>query len=513
MAAQRPLFDPTRMAAREDPNLAPRSMTVSQLNGLVKRVLGNGLPATIHLVGQISNFSRPASGHCYFTLKDDRSEVRATMWKSAAATVKFKIEDGMEVVATGSVDVYEPRGQYQFNVRKLEPKGVGNLELAFRQLHERLSKEGLFDPAHKKRIPRYPRRIGVVTSPTGAAIHDILHTLRRRFPCLEVLLYPVRVQGEGAALEIASAIRTLNQRADDVGGIDVLIVGRGGGSLEDLWAFNEEVVARAIYASNIPVISAVGHEVDITISDLVADLRAPTPTAAAELAVPQRADVLEAIAKTESRLRRCTQHQLEIGRSRLDAIARAEIFRSPVSIVRRKEQQIDDCAESLRHGWRHTLSRAQHRLSELQIRLADVRPAVLVRDLQARLARLDHRLQGVIQRRWRESERRIEVLGRRLIARSPAARMSTETEKLKQYQQRLYRGTQHRLDLLRSRVEALASRLESTSYRRTLARGYSVTWDETRTRIIHQPADAAPGQVVITETAQGDFRSRVEPAD
>jgi len=272
MAAQRPIFDPARMAAKEEPALAARSMTVTQLNALVKRVLGNGLPATIHLTGQISNYSRPGSGHLYFTLKDENSEVRAVMWKTAATTVKFKIEDGMEVVATGGVDVYEPRGQYQFYVRKLEPKGVGNLELAFRQLYDRLSREGLFDNDRKKTIPKYPRRIGIVTSPTGAAIHDILQTLRRRFPCIEVMLYPVRVQGEGAANEIAAAIRKLNEQATALGGIDVMIVGRGGGSLEDLWAFNEEVVARAIFDSSIPVISGVGHEVDVTIADLVADL-------------------------------------------------------------------------------------------------------------------------------------------------------------------------------------------------------------------------------------------------
>lgn len=510
MSSQRPIFDPNRMAAPEDARLVPRSMTVSQLNAAVKRLVSAGLPATIHLIGQISNVSRPSSGHLYFTLKDDKSEVRAVMWRSAAATMKFKLEDGMEVVATGSVDVYEPRGQYQFNARKLEPKGVGNLELAFRQLHERLSAEGLFEPSRKKPIPRYPRRIGVVTSPSGAAIHDILQTLRRRFGCLEVMVYPVRVQGEGAAAEIAGAIRILNEHSASLGGLDVLIVGRGGGSLEDLWAFNEEAVARAVYASTIPIISGVGHEVDVTICDLIADLRAPTPTAAAEMAVPLRSDVLESLGKSQSRLDRCLRHHLELGRSRLDAILRAEIFRTPTTIVRHKEQQLDELAARLEHALLHVRSRAEQRLSDLQIRLSRVRPSMLVRDHQARIARLDHRLQAVIQRRWHEAERRVDALFRVLIGASPAGRLATEREKLRQYEQRLARGTSNNLTRLNARVDAAAARLEAISYRRTLARGYSVTWDEPHRQIVRTAAEVAEGQIIVTETADGEFRSRVE---
>lgn len=510
MASQRPIFDPSRMAAREEAGLAPRSMTVSQLNATVKRLVSSGLPGTIHLIGQISNVSRPGSGHIYFTLKDDRSEIRAVMWRSAAATLKFKLEDGLEVVATGSVDVYEPRGQYQFNARKLEPKGMGNLELAFRQLHERLSKEGLFERSRKKPIPRYPRRVGVVTSPSGAAIHDILHTLQRRFGCIEVLVHPVRVQGEGAAAEIAGAIGRLNQHAAAWGGLDVLIVARGGGSLEDLWAFNEEIVARAVFASTIPIISGVGHEVDVTICDLVADLRAPTPTAAAELAVPLRSDVLTAIGECRARLDRCMRHRLELGHSRLDAIGRAEVFRSPASIVRQREQQVDEACGRLNHTLLHLRSQSAQRLAQLQIRLARVRPAVLVRESQARIARLDHRLQAVIQRRWRDAERRMDALFRHLVGASPASRLAMEREKLRQYEMRLGRGADHQLALLRSRIDLAAGRLEAISYRRTLARGYSVTWDEQRRQIIRSASQVAPGEAVVTETADGEFRSRVE---
>lgn len=510
MGSQRPIFDPQRMTAQPDEKLAPRRLTVSQLNALVKRVLGGNMPANIQLVGQISNCSRPGSGHLYLTLKDDRAEVRAVMWKSAATGVKFKIEDGLEVIATGNVDVYEPRGQYQFYIRKLEPKGVGDLELAFRQLRARLEAEGLFDESHKKPIPRFPRRIGVVTSATGAAVHDILTTLGRRYPCVEILLYPVRVQGEEAAREIAEAIAVLNQRAGDVGGIDVLIVGRGGGSLEELWAFNEEIVARAIFASGIPVIAAVGHEVDVTIADLVADQRAATPTAAAELAAPVLAEVLESVARCEQRLRRNAVHAAEIARSRLAAIERAELFRDPLAVVRRGEQQIDEAAGRLHHAVDRAVHEAHRRLNELHVRLVAVRPSVLVRDRQAGLAELDHRLQAAVQRQWRQAERRCEHLARKLAAASPGRRVAVESEKLRQYRLRLDREMQHRLSALRSTVAAMADRLEAMSYRRTLARGFTVTWDADRQRIIRRPADAAKGQIIVTETDGGDLRSRVE---
>ncbi|MBI4578921.1 MAG: exodeoxyribonuclease VII large subunit [Planctomycetes bacterium] len=498
------------MAAQPDASLVPRSMTVSQLNALVKRVLVNGLPATIHLIGQVSNFTRHGSGHCYFTLKDDRTEIRAVMWRSTAAVVKFKIEDGLEVVATGSVDVYEPRGQYQFYVRKLEPKGVGELELAFRQLHDRLAREGLFDKARKRPIPRYPRRIAVVTSPTGAAIQDILHALRRRFCCAQVLFHPVRVQGEGAAQEIADAVGRLNDQSAALGGIDVMIVGRGGGSLEDLWAFNEEVVARAVHASRIPIISGVGHEVDVTIADLVADLRAPTPTAAAELAVPVLADVLETLDQRTTRLGRGIRHRLEMGRSQVDSLRRTDLFRNPLGLVRRAEQQVDEWAGRLRHGSARLVLRTHRRLDGLQLRLLGVRPAVLVRDRQARLVALDHRLQSAVQRWCRQAERRIETASRALLAASPAHRVAMHAGKLREYRAGLARELTHRLRLLRTVVDSLASRLEATSYRRTLARGFSVTWDERRGRIVLRAADLAAGQVIVTEMVDGDVRSRVE---
>ncbi|MDO8631193.1 MAG: exodeoxyribonuclease VII large subunit, partial [Phycisphaerales bacterium] len=297
-------FNPDLIPRRADEHRAALAgpLTVSQLTSLIKRAIQDSLPATVHVVGEISNFKRHASGHLYLTLKDAGSELACVMWRADAAKLKFSPEDGLEVIATGGVEVFERAGRYQLYIRRLEPRGVGALELAFRQLCAKLEKEGLFDPRRKKPLPRFPRRIVLVTSPTGAAVADMIRTIERRFPCVHVLVYPVRVQGDGAAAEIASAVRSVNSNAERLGGVDLMIVGRGGGSLEDLWAFNEEIVARAIFASSVPIISAVGHEVDVTIADLAADVRAATPTAAAEIAVPVLDELLSGLGAQELRL-------------------------------------------------------------------------------------------------------------------------------------------------------------------------------------------------------------------
>ncbi len=254
------------------PFLAGRAQTVlsvSQLTAEIKDLLESAYPE-VWVSGEISNFSRPQSGHCYFTLKDDEAQIRAVMWRMTAARVRFDLEDGLEVVCRGALDVYAPRGSYQLVVQQIEPKGLGALEQALRKLRARLAAEGLFDPGRKRPLPRFPRRIAVVTSPTGAAVRDFLEVLRRRWRGADVLVVPVRVQGEGSAAEIAAAIQMVNRLATPV---DVLVVARGGGSLEDLWSFNEEIVVRAIHASQVPVVSGVGHEIDVTLADLVADVR------------------------------------------------------------------------------------------------------------------------------------------------------------------------------------------------------------------------------------------------
>lgn len=288
--------------------------TVSEVTKDLRGLLEDNFPS-VWISGEISNFKIPSSGHFYFTLKDEKAQISAVMFRGSNLSLKFQPEDGMEMVAHGRLSVYEPRGHYQIIVDTLEPKGLGALQLAFEQLKKKLEAEGLFDARHKKPIPILPRKIGIITSPQGAVLHDMVNILSRRFPGIGILINPVRVQGNGAAEEIATAIAEMNQRTD----LDLLIVGRGGGALEDLWAFNEEVVVRTIFASDIPIISAVGHETDTTLSDWVADLRAPTPSAAAELAVPERKDLLATLAAYRSRLK-TPQKILEDHKLRLDEL-------------------------------------------------------------------------------------------------------------------------------------------------------------------------------------------------
>jgi exodeoxyribonuclease VII large subunit len=275
--------------------------TVSQVNSLIKVILENNLPGRLTITGEITNWSIAGSGHAYFALKDEKAQLPCAMWKSKFSRVKFKLENGLAVLATGSIDVFSPHGKYQFIVDKLEPAGVGALQLAFEQMVKRLRAEGLFEEKYKKPLPPYPERIGIVTSESGAAVRDITDSIHKRWPCVKLFLYPVAVQGEGAAEQIAAALKEINRRNKKLK-LDILIVGRGGGSLEDLWAFNEEVVARAIFDSKIPVISAVGHEVDTTIADLVADARASTPTKAGVIAVRDMQEVLERLAYLQQRL-------------------------------------------------------------------------------------------------------------------------------------------------------------------------------------------------------------------
>ena len=290
--------------------------TVSELTARVKSTLERGF-SDVALRGEISNLARPRSGHVYLCLKDDSAQVRAVLWKSDAQRLVFDLEDGLAVRVWGKLTVYAPRGEYQLTIRKIEPEGVGPLELAFRQTVARLAAEGLFDPAHKKPLPRFPRRIVVVTSPSGAAVRDLLQVTGRRWPATEILVAPTLVQGPGAAEQVAAAVALANR----VRGADLIIVARGGGSLEDLWAFNEEVVARAIFASRLPVVSAVGHETDVTIADFVADLRALTPSEAGERCVPDAREVAQHLDRLADRLARAGRGRIDQARDRLDRLA------------------------------------------------------------------------------------------------------------------------------------------------------------------------------------------------
>ncbi len=316
--------------------------TVTELTKYIRQIIENSFP-NIWVEGEVSNFLLHSSGHMYFSLKDAGSVVQCAMFKRSNEKLRFRLKDGMKVICFGKISVYEPRGSYQLIVEEIEPKGIGALQLQFQQLKEKLQKEGLFDPAHKVPIPHLPIRIGIVTSPTGAAIRDILNIAIRRFSNVEIIIYPVRVQGEGSRDEIASAIRDFNA----LNNIDVMIVGRGGGSLEDLWAFNEEVVARAIYDSAIPVISAVGHEIDYTIADFVADLRAPTPSAAAELVIPRKEDLINSINTNTVRLRNAILNSLGAMAQRLAKLSQSYALKQPLKMVEKYEQMIDDLRKDM----------------------------------------------------------------------------------------------------------------------------------------------------------------------
>jgi exodeoxyribonuclease VII large subunit len=316
--------------------------TVSEITKKIKEILEGNIPK-IWVEGEISNYTLHTSGHRYFSLKDENSQIRCVFWRFRNSSLRFEPEDGMQVIALGNITVYQRGGQYQLDVVLIHPAGIGKLELEFQRLKEKLAREGLFDEEHKLPLPEFPETIGVVTSPTGAAIRDIIKIIHRRFPSVRIILNPVRVQGKGAAEEIAQAIAEFNQYKK----VDLLIVGRGGGSLEDLWAFNEEIVARTIYDSEIPIISAVGHEIDFTIVDFVADLRAPTPSAAAELAVKDRTELLKEISSYSRKLLTIQSNLIEYSKQRVNALMESYGMRRPMDFVVQRSQRLDDLLKTL----------------------------------------------------------------------------------------------------------------------------------------------------------------------
>src|SRR5882757_2749442 len=357
-------------------SVVQQTLTVAQLTAQIKNALEGGFP-NVWVSGEISNYSRPQSGHSYFTLKDDQAQIRAVMWKSAAARLKFDLADGLDVVCHGHVDVYAPRGSYQLVIDELQPKGVGALELALRKLREKLAAEGLFDPARKRKLPAFPRRVAFVTSPTGAAVHDFLQVLRRRWRGVDVLVIPARVQGEGAAHEIVAGIRLANRVSPRP---DVLIVGRGGGSLEDLWSFNEELVVRAIAASKIPTVSAVGHEIDVTLADLAADVRALTPSEAAERIAPAADEISARIRAYQQRLRHAAHRRVMWLRARYDGLAAQRPFRRPFDLVHDRSRRLDELTMHGTSALRSLVHERQRRFARLAGQLESLSPlAVLER--------------------------------------------------------------------------------------------------------------------------------------
>jgi exodeoxyribonuclease VII large subunit len=432
-----------------------QAITVKELTRYIKtRLEQDTRLSDVWVRGEISNFTRHSSGHMYFTLKDADSRVKAIMFASYNQRLPFIPKDGTKVLAKGGISVYERDGQYQMYVTQMQPDGVGSLYLAYEQLKQRLEAEGLFAVHRKKPIPRFPRAIGVVTSPTGAAVRDIIITLQRRFPAIPVQLYPVLVQGTQAAPSIVKAIRRLNE----AGEVDLLIVGRGGGSLEELWAFNEEAVARAIHASLIPVISAVGHETDFTIADFVADLRAATPTAAAELAVPHHMELRQQLAVEQERMRRALQRRLQEIRERLARAQRSPYLLNPRKQLLEPVERLDRLTEQL--GYR------------INKRLTKAREAKM--GLAHRLSRHDPSEQVIYARR------QSDALSRRL---------ATAMQSLMKDKQ--------------AGFDAALKQLDALSPLKVMQRGYSLVYNEKETALVKSIHHIQPGDLVKVRLADG----------
>ncbi len=381
-------FDFQQRLAEKKSSPAPdaaAALTVTELTFAIEKAIKTGVPSLVTVRGEVSNASKHhASGHLYFTMKDTDACINCVMWRDNAARLQFKVEDGLEIIATGRVSVYAPQGRYQLQVQRLQPAGKGALELAFRQLQAKLAAEGLFEAERKKPIPQYPRRILLVTSRATAALQDMLKVLRR-YPFLKLMLYHVPVQGEGSGVKIAEAIQHVSRRSSDIGGVDVILLGRGGGSLEDLWSFNEEVVARAIAASRIPIITGIGHEVDCSIADLVADYHAHTPTEAAQVATHQWKAAGDTLRQSRLRLFQFIRQTAQDCRHRLASIQRHEFFRRPTDWIQMLRQRLDDRQKSLGLALTGRLSKAGHRLQMLEPRL----PLGIKLSVQNRSSRLD----------------------------------------------------------------------------------------------------------------------------
>lgn len=438
-----------------------RVLSVAELTRYLKMKLEQDpVLADVWVRGEISNFTHHTSGHMYFTLKDKASRIRSIMFASANRRLAFQPKEGMLVIARGNISVYERDGQYQFYIQHMQPDGIGSLYLAFEQLKKKLEAEGLFDESRKRPIPRFPRTVGVITSPTGAAVRDIITTMQRRFPQAGILLHPVLVQGEQAAPSIAAAIRRMNELAE----ADVLIVGRGGGSLEELWPFNEEIVARAIAESRIPVISAVGHETDFTIADFVADLRAATPTAAAELAVPHALELKQRMLQLSARLTQAVTGTVRAKRERLQRLAGHPCLRDPKRQLMAPAQRLDRLREQLGFKMESRLRQAAEQAAALNVRMARFHPR---QQMELASGRLDH-------------------LTGRLVQSA---------------------GTRHRVSA--HRLAVAIRQLDALSPLKVMQRGYSLVYDEKRERLIKSLDQVQLGDMVHIRLADGTLGCQV----
>jgi len=440
-----------------------RIYRVSEISRLIREKLETAFPEA-WVEGEVSNFRPASSGHLYFTLKDETAQLRCVCFRQFARYLKFRPEDGLLVTARGRISVYEARGEYQLAVEFLEPRGLGALQLAFDQLKRKLAAEGLFDATRKKPLPRIPRRIGIITSPHGAAIQDVIRILRRRHENLHLLIYPVRVQGDGAADEMAEALAFFNRRSPQGASVDVILIGRGGGSIEDLWAFNEERLARAIAASSIPVISAVGHETDFTIADFVADLRAPTPSAAAELVVETQERLAEQIGTLENDLRKVIRYNLLRRRQELTELVAHRGFETLRILLGEAAQRSDDLADRLQEAARETLRQARRRWEQPHAFLTHY-------DLRARQERERLRLHRV-------SAALVHPI-RLLLAKK------------------------------RGQMESLQAELEQLNPEAILERGYAIAFDAAG-KVLKDAASVAAGEPITLRLARGRLAARVD---
>ncbi|KTR99620.1 exodeoxyribonuclease VII large subunit [Pantoea dispersa] len=432
--------------------------TVSRLNTTVRQLLENEM-GLVWLSAEISNFTQPASGHWYFTLKDDGAQVRCAMFRNSNRRVSFRPQHGQQVLVRASITLYEPRGDYQLIIESMHPAGEGLLQQQFEQLKARLAAEGLFDQQFKQPLPEPARQVGVITSATGAALHDVLRVLHRRDPSLPVVIYPTAVQGVDAPAAIVRAIELANQRDE----CDVLIVGRGGGSLEDLWSFNDERVARAIFASRLPIVSAVGHETDVTIADFVADLRAPTPSAAAEL-----------------------------------------VSRNQIELLRRLQSQ----QQRMEMAMDYYVAQQQRRFTRLQHRLQQQHPQLRLARQQTTLIQLQRRLQEAADQRLRLAHRQQDRLLQRLQSQQPQGRILRAQQQLQQWHYRLQQGMEKQLNHSRQRFGTLAAQLEGVSPLATLARGFSVTTDA-QGQVVKKTRQLHTGDLLRTRLDDGWVESQV----
>ena len=497
VAAEPPAEEPAREPERD-------VYTPGRLNREARTLLERGLPS-LWLEGEISNLSRPSSGHWYFSLKDESAQLRCAMFRQRNLMARFTPKDGMHVLTRGRVSLYEPRGEYQFIADHMEEAGEGLLRRRFELLKNKLAAEGLFDAARKRPLPRLPKRIGVVTSPTGAAVRDVLNILRRRFCTIPVLIYPVQVQGASAAGQIAAAIRTASTRAE----CDVLIVARGGGSLEDLWAFNEEVVARAIFDCAIPIVSGVGHEVDFTIADFVADVRAPTPSGAAELVAPDCNEWMRSVEVLGRRVRTAMIRGLAARQQSFVWLERRLAQVHPGVELRQRAQRLDELEQRLVRCFHHGMSQRRSTLVHLAADLRQRSPAVRVADARGRLEIARKTLGTSLQRQIGTLEARLRHAAANLRHHSPALRVADLRGRLDMARMGLDASVRKRISHVDSRVRLAAGKLNTVSPLATLQRGYAIVTDANE-HVITDASSVNAGDVIHARLSRGSVQARVE---